>query len=247
MKKLLLLVLLLQFSFSIFAQSANNYEGLIDASRLISRCGIINSLTFLANRTGSGTIISAKKSGELIDNYITIYTEGDNKQEGKLLKMYREKIVSYIEDIDSFGATGGALAYDDEERFTSGFCQYNNQLVFVQTGIYSDYNYNTIRLDATARAFKALRDISLPSLYNFRPLENIDEIKYYMIIVGYTAKDFTSESIADADAETVAFLVPKAGLTKYLNAEITDDELIKLSVIYNINKTTNNNIKRLSL
>ncbi|WP_286767175.1 MULTISPECIES: hypothetical protein [Sphingobacterium] len=221
----------------------NAYETLSPVDMVISRCGIYNSMSLLS----TPKTFEAKRASELIDPFIKVYQEDKTyKDEWRLLSKYKSQIAEYYKGISSFGESKGVIKLADVNNFPSTFATYNNKLTFVQTSVYSDYNYNTLRLNANARAMKAATDIALPSLYNFEPLLEIPEIQFFMIVVGYTAKDFTSDSIADSDAETIALLVSKANLKRYIRAEITDEQLLKLSIIYNINKATGNNIKKLT-
>ena len=248
MKKVLLMLMTflavsLCYSQKKVTTQSTSYVNLTPIDLVISKCGLYNGMSLLSKPKK----IEAKRTVSLIDDFIENYTnEESRKVEGALLKKYKRQISDYYLGISSFGETSGAINFADEKSFPSTFTAYNGKLVFVQTGIYSDFAYNTLKLDSRERAMKAVSDIAIPSLYNFKPILDVSEIQFIMIIVGYTAQDFSSESIADKDAETIALLVSKTNLKKYINAEITDEQLLSLSIVYNINKATGNNIKKLS-
>jgi len=151
--------------------------------------------------------------------------DGDagQKKQAALFKKYQSKITDYINGSTSFGETRGSILVYNSDNFQCGFVNNSGSLTFFQTGIYSKNSYNTIRLNSTQRALSAAKDVALPTIY-----------------------DFTSDSVADSDAETIGLLVSKNNAIKYINAEFTDEQLLKNSILYNINSATGGNIKKIS-
>lgn len=252
MKKSLLLMFVLALSLtSSQAQKTTDqspYNDLSSINEIIKKSDFYNDLTIVLGPTSSA--VAANGTSELLEKFIeknSFSTDPAMKLENSLLEKYQTNIKSYLEEITRFGETEGTLNFIDKERFPSGFANYKNQLTFCQAGIYSQYEYNTLKLNSTERAKKIVNEILLPSLYNFELLLDVSEIKFFAVIAGYTVRDFSSDSANDKKGETTAIVVSKANVKRYISAEITDEELIKLSIVYNINKATNNNIKMLAI
>lgn len=250
MKKVIFTLVILSFLFSANGQQkkvANNYSQLSSITQLISWSDIYNGMNELPGYESK--VVKMSNLPKVLDDYLEIYEldgDKDKKKQAVLFKKNKEKIIKYLEDSNRFGETRGSVLIYDTENLPFGFATYNNSLVFYQTGIYSDHAYNTLRLNSDQRALKAAKDIALPTLYNVKNLTNIPELGYFLIIVGYTAKDFSSDSVADSDAETIGLLVSKSNVVKYQDAGLTDEQLLKTSILYNANKASGSNLKKIS-
>ncbi|WP_286710211.1 MULTISPECIES: hypothetical protein [Sphingobacterium] len=251
MKKFILISLIVFCNAATYAQqkktAVNPYKDLSDVSSIIQWSSIHNKMSELPGY--DMPVIEFARTAELLPKYIEMYNlDGDagQKKQAALFKKYQSKITDYINGSTSFGETRGSILVYNSDNFQCGFVNNSGSLTFFQTGIYSKNSYNTIRLNSTQRALSAAKDVALPTIYNFSALKDISEIKHFLIIVGYTSKDFTSDSVADSDAETIGLLVSKNNAIKYINAEFTDEQLLKNSILYNINSATGGNIKKIS-
>lgn len=160
-----------------------------------------------------------------------------------LIKTYSKLLQSYFEGIISFGEAGNSLTLE-AGNFPFSFATKDGQLTFIQNGIFSKFSINTYKMDADERAELVVKNILLPSLKNFEPLTKNLTIKYFALSVGYRAKDFTDES-SSGNGEMTSITVPRAVLIKYINADITDKQIMKLASFYNSNKNSNS-IRKIS-
>jgi hypothetical protein len=151
-----------------------------------------------------------------------------------LTKKYKNEIMSYFNGIRSFGQANNTVF--NVEGLPFSFSTNKNELTFIQDNIFFNYDLNTIKLDADERAKYIIKNVILPSLNNFSPLLNINEIKYFGINVGYKARDFTDDietALGKGIGEQTSIIISKEVLIKYINSEITDEQVMKMSTFYN--------------
>lgn len=222
--------------------------------QIIKRESVQNRITALSIRTGLSESHHVKTAGSLIDLFNidnAKSTTPEIKANVTLFKRNANILKSYFDDVTSFGDNSPELYYSipkEGEPFTEmpfGFAIFNNVMVFYQSGLFYNKSLNTIKLGGDERAKLVTKEVILPSLSNFEPLLSSTDIKYFSIIVGYTAKDFSSDSVADEDGETTAIVIAKSILKKYLNAELTDEEVFAQATFYNVNKNAGITVKKI--
>lgn len=224
----------------------NPYKNLIDIESLLRYCDISNSIHALSVKFGGeGKDVPGSKTIELLGPLLKVLENGDltQKAQFKYLTKYRTSVNEYLNGLSNFGEEKANVIIYDSEVFHLGFTTFKSSLSFYQTGIFYNYSLNTLKLNPNERALKVATDVGLPALYNFKNLNSIPEIKYFTVIVSFLAKDFSND---DSDTETIALIVSREYLHKYLKAEITDEDILKSSILYSINKATGTNIKKIS-
>lgn len=200
---------------------------------------LFSSLTALSMGLSDPETHHVKVMDPIIDLYLLDHAatkDPADKQAYALIKKNKELIKNYYAEISGFGDTDPYLYFKKESDLPFSFNLFNGLVTFTQSKIFYDSSVNTLKLDADQRANLVAKNMLLPSLYNLKPLLASSDIKYFCIIGGYLAKDFSSDSIANKDGEVVAIVIPKSVLTKYINADITDDDVFKLATFYNVNK-----------
>lgn len=157
-----------------------------------------------------------------------------------LLKKNKTKVVEYFKNLrlpDKAISSIIPPEGSDSSSFPFEIVTTSLGNTFIQYGVISRSNYNTLQLNTKERAKLVLEGVAAPFADNFKPLTSIPEINSYGIMVSYGAKDF-SEKYSSPKAETVLLLIPKTVLIKYAKAEITDVQLLSQSKIYGINADT---------
>lgn len=247
--KTVFLLFLLFFTCYTQAQSINSIEPI---SQTIQRHSLLNkmiALTFNYKKP-----MHVKGIAKLSEIYTTEYKESSDpliKSTVTLLNNNSDKLARYFNSISSFGESEPYIYFDTPKegeilQLPFGFSSQNNGIVFYHAGIFYDKALNTLVANANERAKSVIKNVVLPSLFNLEELMSSESIKSYCIIVGYVAKDFSKESDM-GDGETVAIIVTKPVLKKYIEAVITDEQLISQSVFYNSNKAIGGNIKKITI
>lgn len=245
MKKIVLIPILM-FCLSVQAQKTA-LPKLSPVNTLVQRQALINKITALALNVGSSESHVAKTVPLVYDQYATEHPKFSNVQ---LIKKYKSNLKEYFEGINGFGESEPKLYFQANEKeleIPFDFAINNNMLTFVQLGVFSDFAINTYNSNADKRASIVAKGTLLPALFNFKPLLNVTDIKYFCLVVGFLAKDFTSESAVNRDGETIAIVISKSVLTKYINAQITDDDVFKVASFYSENKSSGGNLKKILL
>jgi hypothetical protein len=228
---------------AVFAQkkiakkSTGQYSFLSDYKSIIERDGIMAGLW---NLTGSESQIKASEFAPIL---VDSLKRGKQSKDLALIKNFSPLLQNYFNGIISFGEAGRSLILE-HGNFPFFFATKDGQLTFIQNGVFSDYSLNSYKMDADERAEMVVKNILLPSLKNFEPLTKNAAIKFFVFDVGYRAKDFTNES-SSGDGEMTSMTVPRALLIKYINADITDKQIMKLAVFFNSNKNSNS-IRKIS-
>lgn len=244
MKKILLIILLFPLIGIAQQTTGVNYRGLQNVVSSINRAALLNNITSLEMNVDISKVSYLKPNdlNKVIDEMIV----QDKNEKNKVLSLkYINKIKKYYEDIIGFGDANSEIILVEKTNEPYEFTTFNGSLTFCQSGIFSKSSYNTLKLNSDQRASSVVKDVLLPSLSNFKPLLTIPEIKYFCIIAAYTAKDFSSDSKYDADGETVAIVIPKSTIQKYLASQLTDEQIFKLASFYNVNKNTNGMVKKI--
>ena len=194
----------------------------------------------LQSSTGTTKVYSMK-------SYVDIFKDSLNRckpAENVLLKKYSTPLVNYLNSAFSFGETPSDV-YVENSTFPFCFISKNGGLCFVEGGIFNKYSLNTLKLNADERASHIVKSVIMPSLANFKPLLEIKEIKYFVLDVGYLAKDFSEEY--SGDGELTSIVISRELLIKYVNAEITDSDVFKSALFYNINKNMGIDVRKISI
>lgn len=112
------------------------------------------------------------------------------------------------------------------------FSAHNNLDSCIHIGnILYDKVFNTSRTDEKTRGKKVLTELSLPNAYKIAEYFKDDKFKYMAISSCYCKRDYTGSSqILDGCVITIVFRI--SDLQKVSNADITEEEFIKLSEIY---------------
>lgn len=246
MKKLILVPFLLLFLVVQAQQVA--LKKLPPVNMLIERQSLINKITALGLNLGTSESHGTKAVPVVCDQYAIEYPKF---LEVQLIKKYKSNIKEYFEAIDGFGESKPKLYFKANEKeleIPFDFAINNNMLTFVQLGVFSDFAINTYNSDADKRASIVAKGTLLPALFNFKPLLKVADIKYYCLVVGFLAKDFTSDSdVLNKDGETIAIVIARSVLIKYINAEITDEDVFKMAYFYSENKNSGGNLKKILL
>lgn len=90
--------------------------------------------------------------------------------------------------------------------------------------------FNTLKLDDKQRAQSVIYDVLLSELYNIAASLPAD-MKYIGISICYGVKDF-SDKYASGDGEYILMVSPISFVKDFLNANITDNELIEKSDVF---------------
>jgi len=230
MKKQLLTLLVALTTLHTIGQTKKVISKLPPVTNGIERDALNTSMAVLTR----GKPISYEASIELFNDILS------KPNTPALIKKNKILLSEYLKGSTYFGESQSDRYNTSDTDVAFDFYSFNNQNVFLQGGIMFKYSLNTLKLNADERAATVVKESLLPGLANFRPLLASPDISYFCLVSGYIARDFSEDedSIAYKDGESVAIVISKANLKKYINAEITDDEVFKLASFYNANKST---------
>lgn len=229
----------------VIATAQTTATGLPAVTTLIKRQSLINSMNALALNIGSETKnYSAKQQMQ----YALKYSKANPKDKtSTLIKKYLPQLTSYTNDLDDFGDSQATLYFSSYNETPIDFASNLNGLTFVQNGLIYHKALNTYNSEPNERAQRVAEAVLLPALSKFEPLLKITEIKFFCLTAGFLTKDFTDDSSVSGNGETIAIVISRTTLQKYINAQMTDQEVFKLASFYSQNKNTVGNIKKIQL
>ena len=152
--------------------------------------------------------------------------------------------------ISELASTKGVAGFVPRPDIIVAFARHRDDgIVLMLKNIISPNKYNTIRLDSKQRAAKTISSAILSSLQHFRVLFSNKEINYYGMIVGYGSENFLNQGKYNSDlmAEAVGVIVSADQCKRFVNGEITDDELIDSTDVYVADRDMMSGFKKIKL
>lgn len=128
------------------------------------------------------------------------------------------------------------------------FGKREEDLVLLITGLTDGKIYNTLQLDARARAAKAVSEVLAPAWKAFQALPTAPDIKFVGFAATYGTQDFLDKaSPMSLKAESVVVVVPLDRALKFASGALTEDELIEASDVWVSDKDTVSDVKKIKL
>lgn len=189
--------------------------------------------------------VSSVSLGYLLPIYIS--SKGSTKSDF-LLKKNSQAISQFLKDIEYYGEDQNAEFFHSKGQFPIKFAKNKTggSTLFL-TGLVSSKLHNTLVTTSKKRAVKVIQSQILPLLSDYINNFGKSEIQTFAVSAVYGAKDFTKEEITAILPETVTVVMPVSAIKKYANGDITDNELLKLSEIYQSDNTTSGGIRKISI
>lgn len=192
--------------------------------------------------------VRAEKMAELLKVKVETWNNTDSvmtEAEQKFIKTNIADFSNYYNGISKYGDMYASYYFGGKKEIPIGFGIYDGGLTFVQYGVFSDMKYNTTRTNGDERAISAIKRTVLPSLFNFQPLLKIKSIQNFCLVVGYTAQNFSDKYFHKG--ETSAIIISREILEKFINAELSETEILSKVSFFTVNESTNENLKKLTL
>ncbi|RYU95311.1 hypothetical protein [Emticicia agri] len=161
----------------------------------------------------------------------------------------KEFINMFLNDCSSFGKVRTQFYYR-QNMFPIIFTKTeNSELTFLVNCIAYDKILNTVETTPRKRASRVLTSMIIPSLKNFKSVFAIPPIKNVAITVVYECKNFLEDRkfALINDSESITAVFPKNLCVEFLSAKITEEELIKKSTFYIIDKDMEGNVKKVDI
>jgi hypothetical protein len=242
MKKLFLILFIL-FSNFINSQSINT-------KNLDPVFKILNSIDGMAEYwssayQGESTLYKIKTPNQLlkdIDSNLFLPEIQINSPSYKLISYYKTNIKELVNLFRLMGADNVTqyIYFDSKFDLPFEFANDNNKLVFLIKCLSTKNIYNTLKLSPKDRANKVITELILPSLkYICFPLENT-KVKEIGLSVVYGSKDFSVDNDYpdNLKAEIVTIIIPIDKCKDYAEGEITEEDLINVSNIYQFDRNS---------
>lgn len=223
-------------------QDATNTE--LDRSKLLNVKEVVKMMTFhkLQWTLASYNDIqhqptSAEYVISEIDNFLSIIpTEGDSQEkiaEFYFLKKYRDNIDKLFQELQFFGGQSGAFIYDKKIDTPVHFCtSQDSSLVVLISSVFIEDVYNTLRLTSKQRATKVITTYILNSLASFEKSFSETDIDYYGISCIYGSRNFVEDNSFRTKPEVITFIASAELIKKYIDWELTEDELVEAADIF---------------
>lgn len=161
--------------------------------------------------------------------------------DGEMLSYVKEDqnfyIKQYIKNIESLfsklNLVDGNIIYFEPDTLPVQFSEFQNTTCFIVSSAEISIVLNSLKLNENERIIKALKEYSLPILYNFQTSFNDSDVKYLGFTITYGVRDFSTDEkdALNTNQEVVSIVFSKADLNKFINAELSDNDFIKKSNI----------------
>lgn len=209
------------------------------------------SLWELSYHTGTISDNRPKTNKELLTDFTKIINgafENDYFQNySDILKLYKDKIDSLILRIN-FGSNNLIKYLYNYPELPFGIIDKDNKVIFLFAGISTNNIYNTLKFDSKERASKIISSMILPSLNIYPNIFSNTKIKFFGISISYGCSDFSDEQSQKYPyGEVITIIFSLDNCKKFVDGEITDQELIDSSNIYLSDKDMLNGIKKVKM
>lgn len=170
-----------------------------------------------------------------------------NDDEKKLHDKYRASEVAYLETLFLMGDEIPYFLYGElSGPFRIG--QYKDKQVIVLSSVGVDITFNTLRLDAKARAKNAISSYIIPEIDDlYKSFKAHADIEYFAIALTHGSRDFSNNSVVAGKEEMVAFVSDRKTIEAFINGETTDNEFISASVAFQSDEKASADVRRIDL
>ena len=196
---------------------------------------------------------SAEEVIQDIDVWISHGLEEEEREDARsvveynLVVKHRSSIEKLFDNFEHIGIQDGKFLYF-EEFIPLIFAVKDNSLSLLVTGVVSNVTYNTIQTTARTRAADIIQSIVIPSLYHFDDAFYLNDIKHYGMTVAYGSKDFSKRKLfSDLSGECVSFVVSAKICNRFVNGEITEEELVESADIFLLDRDMVGSIKKVQI
>jgi len=237
MKKILLFTLLFLIVFQVYIYAEETDTGFMQIMGVLKGESAIKLYWELSVGLSSDEYPYKMKSQLIYDFNLWITEEPDsNKITGQIkefqfIKENKEIITSLFKQFGMIGNSLGMFIYRDGQ-IPIRIAEFSGKPCLIITDVATDKVYNTLRTTSRSRASDILNSNILPELNDFnRGLKDTD-IDIFGIIVSYGSKNFLDDYDISLKGEALCFIVSKDDCGKFVNGEITDNELLDNSHIF---------------
>ena len=151
--------------------------------------------------------------------------------EYQFIKENQDVLKSLFTGFGFIGNSRGMFVYRDG-GIPIRVAEFSGKPCLLITDVATDKVYNTLRTTIKSRASDILNSCMLPELeYLNRGLKDM-EIEHFGIIVSYGSKNFLDEYDLSLKGEALCLIVSKDECSKFVDGEITDNELLDNSHIF---------------
>jgi len=192
------------------------------------------------------------KSQLLYDFNVWLTDEPDSNEiigqikEFRFIKEHHEIISSLFKQFGMIGNSLGMFIYRDGQ-IPIRVAEFSGKPCLLITDVATDKVYNTLRTTSRSRASDILNSTILPELNDFnRGLKDTD-IDQFGIIVSYGSKDFLDDYNLSLKGEALCLIVSKIDCAKFINGEITDNELLDNSHIFISDRNMMSGFKKINI
>ena len=142
---------------------------------------------------------------------------------------YAKPVEDLLSRLTLFGGELAYYGYKDDVPVT--FADFDGKEVLIVKEAMYGSSFNTLRTDARSRVAQVITEIITGTLSDFHQALSPTTIPYYGFMVTYGVRDF-SDKYARTRTESVGFIARAEDVEKFVNAEITEEELVEGADIY---------------
>lgn len=168
--------------------------------------------------------------GHLATDIQLLQSAMDTKEDKKLTP-YVETLHNLLLALDTLGKDKAYFLVEKDE-IPFSIINYNGKKSIMIYSLGVPSVYNTFKLTAKERASKVILSNIIPALKNIDKILNKSDFKYYMLFLTFGSKDFTKSDDQDnLKAETIQMIIAKSECRKFVDNQLTDQELVDKSII----------------
>jgi hypothetical protein len=160
----------------------------------------------------------------------------ETSNESRFITKYNKE---FGDAFDGFSSLSFFNNNDDKKSFRPiRLLLKDGKIVVLVTRIVSIDVFNTLKLQPKQRASRTVQDAILPNIGQLTRFQEIKDVGFGGMWVGYGSKDFSKEFSNDlsADSEQVLIISPMRAIVDYDNKTTTDDAFLEASDVYMVDK-----------
>ncbi len=251
MKKIITIIIVILFvTISLFSQAEQNKQELIGLMDMLKSESFARINWEAVGMDLDGYYFKTNDYFEVAFNrWLQDEPENDGYvrkvKEYHIIKGYKDNFINLFDELNFLGSSKAYFIYGDNEMPVR-IAKFLDEDCILITRVAIDNVYNTLRNSARERAASVLSSYVLPTLYIIYNNLHKTDIHYYGIIVTFGSKNFLGSDFS-LKAESVCLIVQDDVCGKFVNGEITENELIDASHIFMSDRDMISGFKKVKL
>ena len=221
--------------------------------QVVERHANVNHVAHLVSRYGSGDYVQANMSSKVLTELLTNQHVPDSvfsAEEKLFLSKNLEIISNFYSKVTSVGGESAKFktVHNKKDGFVFPIFRasiFRTDTVIIITGLEYKYIFNKSRTSEQERIDEVLNKVSIPFIFYLKELLKISSVNKFCILSSSQNRDF-SDRFDSESSETIALLLSREKIERFISAEISEKELLGESDVFFSNSSADFFVKKIN-